>query len=234
MVKLPATFATADLRRLGGLDGRQRVRCPIFTEAGKSRLALDFVVGWDGYGNPSVFPERVVDTATGLVLLTEVDAPARLAPRDERLPGTGEDPRIRRDAQIGDANLVDQICGRIEQAHGADIDMSQLNRPAGGLRARAGHGEAHEHQLYTFVEDHPEWIRELIWAARHIGADAHADYLDHALDVVATFRWDEPGRESLDIDYVEDGTDIIDAGQLHPSEPRRVLPLTFMCLCCCI
>ena len=129
MVKLPATFANTHMVRLGEVDGRQRVRCPIFTEAGKSQLALDLLVGCDAYGDPSVDLERVVDTRTGLVLLTEHEAPARDCPkRGQPVPGTGEDPRTRRDARIDDSNLVDQICGRIEQAHGnTGINSSQAS-----------------------------------------------------------------------------------------------------------
>jgi hypothetical protein len=219
MTMLPPGVETTDLERLGEVDGRQRVRSRIWTEDGKSRLALDLSIGWtiddDEYCCVDVFAERVVDTDTGLVLLTEADAPAAEDPCcANQVAGTGEDPRIRRDAQIDDANLVAQICGRIEQAPGnGHLDASAVSVGQHAIIALdRGYGDAREYWTYTFIEDHPDRVRHMIWAARHIGADPHADYLEHALDVVANYAWNDPDREELGngFDTIEDGIDLND------------------------
>lgn len=114
MTAPPATAGPGDLRRIEHADGQPRMRCPIWTETGRSRLAKDFVIRWRcpepefDFDNdlhlPDVCIEQVVDTETGLVVLTECDAPASdcLHPNDP-LAGTGEDPRIRRNALVDDS-----------------------------------------------------------------------------------------------------------------------------------
>lgn len=238
MIAPPADAGPDDMKALEHPDGRLRLRCPIWTETGRSPLAVDFVVLFpdpdpgpdpgldDGSVDvPDVYIEQAIDTATGLVVLTDSDAPASAGPFwDSPLVGTGEDPRIRLDAPIDDSNLVRHICGRLEQAFGSPLlDRTVLNP---GQRAIFGLGAGLiyevEGALYTYIEEHPHCVRELIWAATHIGAHAHARYLEHAIYVVANYAWDDPDQDRLGLERVEDGQDIreimVTYIRAHPDE----------------
>lgn len=77
MTTPPATAGADDLEHLEHPDGLARMRCPIWTEAGRSRLAMDYVLRWPGpepgdglddyFDAAAVYIEQVVDTETGLV-----------------------------------------------------------------------------------------------------------------------------------------------------------------------
>jgi hypothetical protein len=223
MTAPPFTAGPGDLMRIDHPDGRVRLRCPIWTEAGRSRLAMDVALRWpnpepDDFDIAEVHIEQVVDTETGLVVLTEADAPAADGPfPNDPIVGTGEDPRIRSEASVDDSILVEHICGRIEQAVGHPLPCDAgLNSGQQAIYTLAtGISNDLRYSLYTFIEDNPAWVHELMWAARHIGAHAHADYLDHAIDVVATHAWDDPQREAIGFDWVEDGQDIRDLVVAH-------------------
>lgn len=231
MTAPPATAGPPDLERLEAPDGLVRTRCPIWTEQGRSKLAMDLVLWWpqpdDDFDTPDTYIEQLIDTTTGKTMLTEADAPASDDPRrGDQIPGTGEDPRIRRNAQIDDTILIGQVCGRIEQALGSPkIDTTGLTEGQHAIVALVqGYGEAQEWSTYTFIEEHPDWVHHMIWAARHIGAEAHAGHLDHALDVVANHAWNDPDREELGcgIDDIENGTSLNDVMvsfiYTHPDE----------------
>lgn len=222
MTAPPAWVGPPDLVQVESTEDTARVRCTIWTEAGRSTLGIEFLVRWprsDGddtswnYDWPSICIDQVVDTTTGQAVLTATDAPACDGPICcDPVAGTGEDPRIRRDAHIDDTILIGQICGRIEQALGhPHPNISVLPQSQQAIVALAdGYHRTGEECTYTFIEDHPDLVHHMIWAARHIGAHPHAKYLEHALDVVASFAWNDPDREELGdtFDPLEDGIDI--------------------------
>lgn len=166
MTAPPANAGPADLEVLEASDELVKMRCPIWTENGRSDLAMDLVLWWPWPDNdrPDIYIEQVIDITTGHTVLSEADAPASESPRPgDPIPGTGEDPRIRRDAQIDDTILIGQIRGRIEQALGSPLDTTKLTESQHAILALVyGYGEPHDSSTYTFIEEHPDSVHHLI------------------------------------------------------------------------
>lgn len=92
-------------------------------------------------------------------MLTEPDAPASDGPLPNApLVGTGEDPRVRRDAPVDDSILVGHVRGGIEPAVGfplpADAPLTSGQHAIYALATGITQKEV-QYVPYTFIEDNP-------------------------------------------------------------------------------
>jgi hypothetical protein len=103
MTPLPAGSIWDEIRVVGQVGDGLRVRCPIWTQTGRSGLAMEIIVERTEFG--SLYVDALVDDRGDTVMSTAdapaADQPVGVGPPGEEPIAAGGDPRIRRKAFVG-------------------------------------------------------------------------------------------------------------------------------------
>jgi hypothetical protein len=216
MTPLPDQATADEIEIVKEKRGRLRLRCPVWTEDGRSDLTLECVVRSRGEFAKAEVDRLVTADGDGLPL-----RPAAAPPSP-----TGGDTRIRRRAFVGMSYglLFGQIEHGIARAVGPRIYESR-HRLSPGQRAVMvllwAFGYVYGGSLLSLSDGAPEVLAEAPDAARRVGAEAYARLFERA----AGAGDDEEALGAIDdeIYALEDSGDLIWTRMLryveaHPDE----------------
>lgn len=189
MTPLPAGSIWDEIRVVSQVGDGLRVRCPIWTETGRSGLAIEIIVDRNDFG--SLYVDALVDDRGDIVMST-ADAPAANQPvgvdfSGEQSIGAGGDPRIRREAFVGASYgvLIGQLVRGMEPAVGSPLE--HLDRLNPGQAAVAildfAFSRIYGDGLQSLYESYVDGIESLVVsAAQRVGA--YAEVFSRVRDLV--------------------------------------------------
>jgi hypothetical protein len=191
MTPLPAGSIWDEIRIVSQVDDGLRLRCPIWTESGRSGLAMEIEVEPNEFG--SLYVDALVDDR-GDVVMSTADAPAANQPVGVDLSGdepiaAGGDPRIRRGAFVG-ANygvLIGQLVRGMERAVGNPLEhLDELNPGQAAVAVLDfTFGRIYGDGPRSLYESNVDGIESLVVsAAQRIGATAYAEVFSRVRELV--------------------------------------------------
>lgn len=191
MTPLPAGSIWDEIRVIGHVGDGLRVRCPTWTETGRSGLAMEMIVERTEFG--SLYIDALVDDRGDIVMST-ADAPADGQPVGVGPPGeepiaAGGDSRIRREAFVGASYgvMIGQLVRGMEREVGSPLE--HLDRFNPGQAAVAildfAFSRIYADGLQSLYESYVDGIESLVVsAAQRVGATAYAEVFSRVRDLI--------------------------------------------------
>jgi hypothetical protein len=191
MTPLPAGSIWDEIRVVSQVGDGLRVRCPIWTQTGRSGLAMEIIVERTEFG--SLYVDALVDDRGDTVMSTAdapaADQPVGVGPPGEEPIAAGGDPRIRRKAFVGASYgvLIGQLVRGMERAVGSPLE--HLDRLNPGQAAVAildfAFSRINGDGLQSLYESYVDGIESLVVsAAQRVGATAYAEVFSRVRDLV--------------------------------------------------